>query len=385
MIPSALLLLLPITAAAPASKRAEPAPLIVPRDGSDAIHGQYTVILKDDGDSQALAEVMRLVNGNATQVYENLFKGFTAEFDEDSLMAVRSHDKVDFVEMDQKVPLPDEPQGKVEAVEPDPKATAPVVGPQDQVPSHPDQVFRRDTAFTPYINNPTGGQGVCAYVVDTGVDASHPDFGGRASMVASLVDSHGYDFVGHGTHVAGILGSNTYGVAKRVTIYGVKALSERPDASGISNLIAGLNYVAEDAPRRSCPNGIVVNMSAGVPRIIPALNLAARKLVQRGFFVAVAAGNEGHDARVNSPASEPSICTVGGFGYRDSNYGSVVDIQAPGANILSTVPGGGANYMTGTSMASPFIAGLAASMASAHNQRASADLCARMVQMASRQ
>lgn len=160
-------------------------------------------------------------------------------------------------------------------------------------------------------------------------------------MVASVVDSHGLDRIGHGTHVAGILGSNSYGIAKRANIYGIKALSEVPDANGISNMIAGLNYVAQDAPRRSCPNGVVVNLSAGVPQIIPALNLAARKLVERGFFLAVSAGNEGHDARVNSPASEPSICTVGGYEYWDSNYGPAVDIQAPGVNILSTVPGGG--------------------------------------------
>ncbi|KID60942.1 Cuticle-degrading protease [Metarhizium brunneum] len=385
MIPSALLLLLPMTAAAPASKRAEPAPLIVPRDDSGVFHGQYTVILKDDSDSQALTNVMELIPGNASQVYGNLFKGFTAELDEASLGALRDHPAVDFVEMDQKVSLPDEPQGKVDAVEADPNATAPVVGPQSPVPSHPDQVFRRYNGLTQYLNNPNGGEGVCAYVVDSGVDVTHPEFGGRAHMVKSTVDWHGQDWVGHGTHVAGILGSNSYGVAKRVTIYGIKALSERPDASGISNMIAGLDYVAQDAPHRHCPNGIVVNLSAGIAERIYALNRAARGLVERGYFVAVAAGNEGHDARFNSPASEPSICTVGDYRYRDSNFGPAVDIQAPAVNVLSTVPGGRIYRLTGTSMASPFIAGLAASIASAHHQRAGPDLCAWMVQRATPQ
>lgn len=160
-------------------------------------------------------------------------------------------------------------------------------------------------------------------------------------MIESTVDRHGLDLVGHGTHVAGILGSNSYGVAKRVTIYGIKALSERPDASGISTMIAGLDYVARDASNRHCPNGIVVNLSAGIAERISALNRAARALVERGYFVAVAAGNERHDARLNSPASEPSISTVGDYSYRDSNFGRAVDIQAPAVNVLSTVPGGG--------------------------------------------
>lgn len=160
-------------------------------------------------------------------------------------------------------------------------------------------------------------------------------------MIESTVDRHGLDLVGHGTHVAGILGSNSYGVAKRVTIYGIKALSERPDSSGISTLIAGLDYVARDAPHRNCPNGIVVNVSASIAERNDALNMAVRRLVERGYFVAVAAGNEGHDARFNSPASEPSICTVGGYMYQDSNNGPLIDIQAPAVNVLSTVPGGG--------------------------------------------
>lgn len=87
---------------------------------------------------------------------------------------VTDGDQVDFVEMDQKVSLPDEPQGKADALEADPNVTAPVVGPQSPVPSHPDQVFRRYNGLTPYLNNPTGGEGVCAYVVDSGVDVTHP-------------------------------------------------------------------------------------------------------------------------------------------------------------------------------------------------------------------
>lgn len=87
---------------------------------------------------------------------------------------VTDGDRVDFVEMDQKVSIPDEPQGKVDAVEANPNATAPVVGPQGPAPSHPDLVFRRYNGLTPYLNNPNGGEGVCAYVVDSGVDVTHP-------------------------------------------------------------------------------------------------------------------------------------------------------------------------------------------------------------------
>lgn len=172
------------------------------------------------------------------------------------------------------------------------------------------------------------------------------DFGGRARQIKSfrgLVDT-----CGHGTHVAGTIGSNTYGVAKKVQLYGVKVLEWDPwqnDCVGTyESIIAGMDYVAKDAAKRNCPNGAVVNMSLGGPKS-QSVNDAAAALVGKGIFVAVAAGNSNQNADTFSPASEPSVCTVGGTAsddtrYTSSNWGAVVDILAPAVDIKSTIPGG---------------------------------------------
>jgi subtilisin family serine protease len=169
------------------------------------------------------------------------------------------------------------------------------------------------------------------------------DFGGRATFAANFVDSSNTDGNGHGTHVAGTIGSNTYGVAKKTKLYAVKVLGS--DGSGsTSGVVAGINFVATDAPKRSCPKGVVANMSLG-GGYSASINRAAAALVDAGIFLAVAAGNDNANSANYSPASEASVCTVGATDSSDrkasySNYGSVVDIQAPGTNILSTWIGG---------------------------------------------
>lgn len=168
---------------------------------------------------------------------------------------------------------------------------------------------------------------------------------------------------GHGTHVAGTIGGLTHGVAKKTSLYAVKVLGN--DGSGTtSGIVKGMEFVAEDSATRECPNGSVANMSLG-GGFSQALNDAAAAMVEAGVFVAVAAGNEAANAGQSSPASEPSVCTVGATDEQDnladfSNFGKVVDVLAPGVNIVSTVPNGGTESMDGTSMASPHVAGLGA-------------------------
>jgi hypothetical protein len=148
-----------------------------------------------------------------------------------------------------------------------------------------------------------------------------------------------------GTHTAGTMGSKTYGVAKKATIYGFKVLNNQgfgPD----SGIIAALDEVPKDAATRSCPNGIVVNLSLTADSYLQSMNDAVANLVRKGIFVAVAAGNAFTDAKDTSPASEPLSCTAGASDSNDSkaffsNYGAVVDIQAPGVSITSLSPGGG--------------------------------------------
>ena len=125
-----------------------------------------------------------------------------------------------------------------------------------------------------------------------------------------------------------------------------------------------MDYVAGHADSKNCPKGAVVNMSLGGERS-GAVNNAAKSIVDAGLFLAVAAGNEAVDAANSSPASEESACTVGSTTRNDtlsyfSNFGEVVDVLAPGSDILSTWPGGQTNTISGTSMASPHVAGLAA-------------------------
>lgn len=213
-----------------------------------------------------------------------------------------------------------------------------------------------------YRYDESAGQGTCVYVIDTGVEASHPEFEGRAQMVKTYYSSS-RDGNGHGTHCAGTIGSRTYGVAKKTQIFGVKVLNDQGSGQ-YSTIISGMDFVANDYRNRNCPNGVVASMSIG-GGYSSSVNSAAANLQQSGVMVAVAAGNNNADARNYSPASESSICTVGATDRYDrrssfSNYGSVLDIFAPGTDILSTWIGGTTRTISGTSMATPHVAGLAA-------------------------
>ncbi|KAL7775283.1 hypothetical protein CFE70_006201 [Pyrenophora teres f. teres 0-1] len=173
------------------------------------------------------------------------------------------------------------------------------------------------------------------------------------------------DLMGHGTHVAGTIGSTTWGVAKKTTLYAVRVLDQYGIGTN-AGVLAGMQFVLGDAPQRAaaCPKGVIVNMSLGGYKT-KAMNAAAAAIVSAGLFLAVAAGNDGEDSIGYSPASEPSVCTVGATAFNDtfapwSNHGPLVDILAPGVDITSTWIGGGIETLSGTSMATPHIAGLGA-------------------------
>ncbi|KAH6881404.1 oryzin precursor [Alternaria rosae] len=221
---------------------------------------------------------------------------------------------------------------------------------------------------TNYLFDSSAGEGTCAYVIDTGIEIEHPEFGGRAFFLADFSgEDTMIDGMGHGTHVAGTIGSMTWGVAKKTTLLAVRVLDSF--GSGTTDgVIAGMEYVVTEAARSreagECPNGFVANMSLG-GRKTQAINDAAAAIVAAGIFLGVAAGNEGRPADLSSPASEPSVCTVGATAINDtliewSNYGPIVDILAPGVDITSTYLGGTIETHSGTSMATPHIVGLAA-------------------------
>ncbi|KAJ9059959.1 hypothetical protein DSO57_1036084 [Entomophthora muscae] len=204
------------------------------------------------------------------------------------------------------------------------------------------------------------GAGVTVYVVDTGIMINHPEFEGRARFGARFAGANDKDENGHGTHCAGTVGSKSYGVAKKVNLVAVRVLDDE-GAGAMSGVIAGIDWVVGHR-KKSEPSIITMSLGGGIVR---SLNLAVEAAVKNGITVLVAAGNEDQDACDTSPASAPNAITVGATDMYDrradfSNYGKCVDVFAPGVDILSTWNNGKTNIISGTSMATPHVAGLVA-------------------------
>lgn len=249
--------------------------------------------------------------------------------------------------------------------------------------------WRLPDTTTSYVYDDSAGAGTFAYIIDTGIFVAHPEFGGRAVFGANFVDgsTNDTDENGHGTHVAGTVGSATYGVAKKAGLVAVKVL----DASGsgsISQVIAGLQWVVDDATAKGRIGKAVANISLGALRLLSSsVNTAAAAAVTSGVFLAVAAGNGNANAALYSPASEESVCTVGAVDAADarasfSNYGDIVDVWAPGVNIQSTWNNGSTGVISGTSMAAPHVAGLGAYLLALEGPRDPVALCERIQQLA---
>jgi subtilisin family serine protease len=213
-----------------------------------------------------------------------------------------------------------------------------------------------------YTYPDSAGQGVTAYIIDTGVRITHSDFGGRASYGYDAVDNDNtaQDGNGHGTHVAGTVAGSSYGVAKKAKIVGVRVLNNSGSGT-TAQVVAGIDWVARNAVKPA-----VANMSLG-GGADSALDTAVRNAVAAGVTFAVAAGNESTDASTRSPARVTEAITVGATTSSDarasySNYGSVLDLFAPGSSITSSWNSGdtATNTISGTSMATPHVAGAAA-------------------------
>ncbi|RYO80335.1 hypothetical protein DL766_001663 [Monosporascus sp. MC13-8B] len=217
-----------------------------------------------------------------------------------------------------------------------------------------------------YTFDDSAGEGIAVYVVDTGIRTTHEEFQGRATLGFNAVDNVDTDENGHGSHVAGTVGGATFGVAKKADLIGVKVLGA--DGGGANDgVLAGLQFVADDVAQRNRAGRAVMNMSLGGPAS-RALNNAVEALARSGVVPVVAAGNEAQDAANVSPASAPNAITVGAIDQTNdriasfSNFGEDVDIFAPGVNVRSVGirSDSDSEVLSGTSMASPHVAGLAA-------------------------
>ena len=293
------------------------------------------------------AAAASLVQGNGGQVlhsYTSAIKGFAANLPDAAVQALRNNPIVDSIEQDQTVSLTQ------------------VASPQNQVTWGLDRIDQADRPLDTQYHFGGTGAGVNAFIIDTGIRADHVEFTGRVLPGYNVVaDGNGVnDCNGHGTHVAGTVGGTTWGVAKGVSVVPVRVLNCAGSGTW-SDVIAGIDWVASSTLRPA-----VANLSLG-GSASTALDAAVAGAVGRGVTMVVAAGNNNLDACNYSPAREPSVITVGASNSMDSrsyfsNIGACVDIFAPGENVTSAwyIAADASRIMSGTSMASPHVAGVAA-------------------------
>jgi subtilisin family serine protease len=311
------------------------------------IPGQYIVVFRGDvRDAKSVAKALAGKHGGKLKrTYEAALKGMAIELSDTAAAALRQDTAVAYVEQNQVVYAIAEP-----IVQPD--ATAGL-----------DRVDQRFLPLSGTYSYSADGAGVRVYIIDTGIHFGHSEFGGRAVLGIDAIGSgtaDGVDCNGHGTHVAGTIGGTTYGMAKRVQLYAVRVL----DCQGSGTMFSVLDGIEWVTRNRVLP--AVANMSLG-GGYSPAMNQAVTNSIAAGVVYAVAAGNNTADACSYSPSSVPQALTVAASDHNDvfasfSNRGSCVDMEAPGVDITSAWIGSdnAISTISGTSMASPHVAGAAA-------------------------
>lgn len=274
-------------------------------------------------------------------VYTAALSGFAGRLSAQNLATLKADPRVKYIEQDQTM-----------------KADATQAGATWGL----DRVDQRNLPLDGNYSSLNTASNVTAYIVDTGINISNTDFGGRASVGNDQIGDgqNGIDCNGHGTHVSGTVGGSRYGVAKGVKLVAVRVLDCAGSGSN-SGVIAGVNWVAANAVRPA-----VANMSLG-GGVSQALDDAVTAAIGRGVTFGVAGGNDNADACTSSPSRAPAAITVGATTNTDarssfSNYGTCLDIFAPGSNITSDWIGSttATNTISGTSMATPHVVGAAA-------------------------
>lgn len=312
-------------------------------DDPNAIEGQYIVVLKEVGFSlnETASEMAVDYNGTVRSMFGSI-NGFSAELSAEDAQALTADPLVDYVQQN---------------------AVVTIAATQDNPPSWGlDRIDQQDLPLDDAYNYvDSAGSGVTSYIIDTGIETDHPNFEGRAVHGTDTVDGDqdATDCNGHGTHVAGTVGGAEYGVAKQTDLVAVRVLD--CEGSGTwEGVIAGVDWVTQNAEGSS-----VANMSLG-GGYTQALNDAVEASIAAGVTYVIAAGNDsGANACDVSPASVRSALTVAASDRNEarasfSNIGACVDLFAPGVDITSAWLDGGENTISGTSMASPHVAGAAA-------------------------